>query len=181
MRGKQINLHQNYPVDCFAEHFHFFHWGFVAERRSVCHTSFVKLNTFLVICLGKGGLVHGMWTSMPNPAAGNTVASKQWAQAAFDGGCLVLSGTVGPDWFNTQHQLLCVCVFVIVSPRLRTQKNLHTESTAVSVLNISMKGWVSVRFPSDRRSAYSSEQHLSQALGQQKVKIIEVYFNLLSC
>lgn len=44
----------------------------------------------------------------------------------FDGGCLVVSGTVGSDWFNTQHQLF-VCVFEIVSLTLRTQKDLHTE------------------------------------------------------
>lgn len=61
MRGKQINFHQNYPVDCFSEYFHFsvnysLTAGLAAERHRVCHTSFVKLNTFLSFSLAEEAL-----------------------------------------------------------------------------------------------------------------------------
>lgn len=52
---------------------------------------------------------------MPTPAAGNTVASQRRGHAAFDGGCLVLSGTVGPDWVLIPGISFYVCVFEIVS------------------------------------------------------------------
>lgn len=66
---------------------------------------------------------------MPTPAAGSALASQQQGHAAFDGGFLLLSGTVGSDCLNTQHQCF-VCVFEIVSPTLRTQKDLRAETAA---------------------------------------------------
>lgn len=43
----------------------------------------------------------------------------------FDRGCLVLSGAVGPDWFNTQHQLLCVRLRDCVSDTADTKGFTH--------------------------------------------------------
>lgn len=139
LRGKQINLHQNYPVDCFSEHFHFpmnyagsLTAGLAAERLRVYHTSFVKLNTFLSFALAEEVLYMTF-----QPPCQPLQQAIQWLLSSggtqpFDGGCLVLSGTVGSDWFNTQHQLF-VCVFEIVSLTLRTQKDLHTEIAAFFV------------------------------------------------
>ena len=139
LRGKQINLHQNYPVECFSEHFHFsmnyagsLTAGLAAERCTVYHTSFVKLNTFLSFALAEEDLYMTF-----QPPCQPPLQAIQWLLSSrgtqpFDGGCLVLSGTVGSNQFNTPHQLF-VCVFEIVSPTLRTEKDLHTEIAAFFV------------------------------------------------
>lgn len=59
--GKQINWHQNYPIDFFSEHFYFSvncspTAGLAAEGCTVYHTSFVKLNTFLSFALAEEAL-----------------------------------------------------------------------------------------------------------------------------
>lgn len=88
-----------------------------------CQTKYI-----FVVLLGRGGPVHDISTSMPTPAAGYTVASQQRGHAAFDAGCLVLSGTVGPDRFNTQHQLLCVRFGDCVSDVEGTKECTRTKS-----------------------------------------------------
>lgn len=58
---------------------------------------------------------------MPTPAAGAAAASQQRGHGAFDGGCLVLSGTVGPDRLNTPASApsVFVCFDTVTS---RTQE-----------------------------------------------------------
>lgn len=137
VRGKQINLHQNYPVDCFGERFHFavnysLTAALAAERHRVCHTSFVKLNTFLSFALAEEALYMTFQPPCQPLRQANTVASQQRGHAAFDGGCLVLSGTVGPHWFKTQHRLSCVC-FLRVCLRHRGHKRIHTQKSQHSL------------------------------------------------
>ncbi|TNN48064.1 hypothetical protein EYF80_041731 [Liparis tanakae] len=63
-----------------------------------CHTSFVKTNIFVSFALAD----EASYVTFPpprqplQPAAPRLLSSE--GSAAFDGGCRLLSGTVGPDW-----------------------------------------------------------------------------------
>lgn len=71
---------------------------------------------------------------------------------AFDGGCLVLSGTVGPHRFNTHNQLL-TCISEITSLPLKRQKNFCAGVQAFTVLlvlsDVGVKGCTTVTSLSD--------------------------------
>lgn len=97
LRGKQINLHQNYPADCCRNRFHFSAncarlrrlWQQIGAE---CITPFfVKLNPFL--SPGEEALyVTFQPHCQPLRQPVHWLVSSGGA-LAFDGGCLVLIGT----------------------------------------------------------------------------------------
>lgn len=172
MRGKQINLNQNYLVDCFCKHFHFsvnysLTAGLAAEQ-SMSHL-FCQTKCIFVICLGRGGLVYMTFQPPFQPLR----QAIQWLLSS--GGTLPLMEAVW-FWVAQLAQIglipsisFYVCVLEIESSTLRTQKNLQTEIPAFFLLDISMEGCMSIRSPLDWHQLfrpYSCEYPLLQALGQ---------------
>lgn len=160
VRGKQINLHQNYPVDCFGEHFHF---HFPVNYSSHCrfwqqsnaqYISHLLCQTkdIFVIRFGREGLVHDISTSMPNPRGRqHSGFSAAGARKLLMEAVWFWVAQLAQIGFNTQNQLYCV--FLRLCLRQWKHKSiLHTESAAFFVLvlhGISVEGCTSVTSPSD--------------------------------